>query len=234
MNLARPTSISNRLRAKLPFKLLLTLLLYPAVYGPYHFLQLHHFFTPTELRPGLVDQWIPFDDRFVWIYLSVYLLMPIGPILMTTREQLRRYAAGILLISLVADTVFVLHPTICPRPNPVGSGRLYQLLVAIDNPFHGFPSLHAAFAIYSALCAERVLRVLGWRSCMSAAAWTWATLILYSTLATKQHTLADIVFGGVLGTLVYFAVFRAPFVLKEKTSPWLIEPKPSQTIQPIV
>jgi hypothetical protein len=226
-------SISDRLRSQLPFKFLLMLLLYPAVYGPYHLLQLHHFFTPTELRPYLIDQWIPFNDRFVWIYLSIYLLMPIGPVLMNTREQLFRYAAGVFLISLLADTVFVFHPTICSRPNPIGTGRLYQFLVGIDNPFHGFPSLHAAFALYSGLCARRMLRGFSWGFYMNAALWTWATLILYSTLATKQHMSADIVVGSVLGTMVYFSVFSTPFILKEKAPSSLVEPRPPQTIQPI-
>lgn len=233
MTSARTISISDKLRSQLPFKLLLILLLYPTVYGPYFFLQLHHFFTPTELQPSLIDQWIPFNDRLVWIYLSICLLMPIGPGLMNTREQLFRYAAGIVVISLLADTVFVFHPTFCLRPTSIGTGRLYQTLVAIDNPFHGFPSLHAAFAFYSSLCAWRMLREFSWGFYLNAAIWTWATLILYSTLATKQHTFADIAAGSALGTMVYFIVFSARVTLKEKAPPSLVEPKPSQTIQPV-
>lgn len=224
----------NRLSHQLPLKLLLVLVLYPAVYGPYHFLQLHHFFTPVELRPSLVDLAIPFDQRFVWIYLSVYLMMPIGPVLMNTREQLFRYAGGILLISLLADTVFIFYPTTCPRPTPIGNSRLYQLLVTIDNPFHGFPSLHAAFAVYSALCAWRMLRQFSWRSSADAAVWIWAILILYSTLATKQHMLVDIAVGSALGTTIYFMVFHAVLIPKEKTSPSPLNPKPPQPFQSIL
>lgn len=233
MNSDRIRFINDRMRAELPFKLLLTLLAYPAVFVPYHFLQLHQFFAATELRPGAVDKWVPFDDGFVWIYLSVYLLMPVGPVLMASRQQLFRYAAGVLLISLVADVVFVFHPTICPRHNLFGTGRLYRLLVAIDNPFHGFPSLHAAFALYSGLCASRMLREFGWSFSVNAAVWFWVALILYSTLATKQHMFTDIAAGGVLGTAVYFVVFHTRIVFKEQAAPALVERKPPQTIQPI-
>jgi len=82
------------------------------------------------------------------------------------------------------------------------------MLIGIDNPFHAFPSLHAAFAIFSALCADRVLREMRsnglWRSCI----WIWAGLILFATLATKQHMMADIVAGSILAFGVYLCVFN--------------------------
>jgi membrane-associated phospholipid phosphatase len=233
MNTQPAKSLKDRLRSQLPLKFLLTLVLYPVVYGPYLFLQYHHFFPPTELHPTPFDQWIPFDDRLVWIYLSACLLMPIGPVLMITRDQLYRYAAGIVVISVVADVVFVFHPTICPRPNSTATEGLYQCLVAVDQPFHGFPSLHAAFAIYSAFCAWRIFREFDQRHYANVAVGAWAALILYSTLATKQHMLLDIVGGSVLGTSVYFVSFRTLCLLKTKSPPALVEPKPPQSIQPI-
>lgn len=225
MNLSRSKTITDRLRAQLPFKLLLVLLLYPIVYGPYQFLQVHHYFPPTELLPGTIDCRIPFDDRFTWIYLSIYLLMPIGPVILHTRGQLYRYAAGILLISVLADVVFLFHPTFFPRPDSIASGRLYQLLITIDNPFHGFPSLHAAFALYSGLCAAKMLRVFDRSFYLIAIIWIWVTLILYSTLATKQHTFFDIAAGSTLGMAAYFTVFYARFGLNQKTLPSFIESK---------
>jgi len=232
VNLSRYESIIVRLRTQLPFKLILTLLLYPVVYGPYQFLQVHHFFPATELLPGMFDRWIPFDARFTWIYLSIYLLMPIGPVLMKSRGQLYRYAAGILLISVLADAVFIFRPTFCPRPNSIGTGRFYQLLIAIDNPFHGLPSLHAAFALYAGLCATKMLRMFDRRIYLIAITWIWVTLILYSTLATKQHTFLDIAVGSTLGIAIYFAAFYARFSLNQKPLPPFVESKP-QIIEPI-
>lgn len=160
------------------------------------------------MQAGFFDQLIPFNGNAVWIYMSIYLLMPIGPFLMNKRTEIARYAMGIVLIGALADIVFIFWPTVCPRPDPAGTVFAYRTLVMIDNPFHACPSLHGAFAIFSALCAGRVLREMQkgflWHGCV----WLWAMLILLATLLTKQHMLADIVAGSALGCCAYFCVFH--------------------------
>ena len=159
---------------------------------------------------------IPFSDKAVWLYLSICLLMPIGPFLMNNRKQIFRYATGIILISLFANFIFLFWPTSCPRPNVQGTNIAYQALTGIDNPLHAFPSLHAAFAVYSALCGGLVLREIGSRGFWQISLWLWAFLILYATLATKQHIVADIIAGSAIGFGVYACVFRKwIFISKE-------------------
>jgi membrane-associated phospholipid phosphatase len=154
------------------------------------------------------DRLIPFSDKAVWLYLSIYLLMPIGPLLMHRRRQIVRYAIGIVLIGMLADIVFIFWPTSCPRPEAAGTITAYRMLTAMDNPFHAFPSLHAAFAVFSALCARQVLRELRTRAPWRSAVWFWTFLILVATLLTKQHMLADIMAGGVLALGVHICVFN--------------------------
>jgi len=197
----------SRVKSNAGLKIVLTLVLNPLVYLPYYFFQRHHFFPAIAMPQGFVDRMIPFSSSAVWFYLSIYLLMPLAPLLMHRKEQLIRYTAGILLISLAADTVFFFWPTFCPRPPVANTGALYRSLVAIDNPFHAFPSLHAAFAVYTALCAQISFRELQIRWIAPAAIWIWTFLILYATLATKQHVTADIAAGSLLATAIYFCVF---------------------------
>jgi membrane-associated phospholipid phosphatase len=178
------------------------------VYVPYLLLQRYHFFPVTIMSSSSLDHIIPFSDKAVWLYLSIYLLMPIGPFLMNNRKQIFRYATGIVFISVFADIVFLFWPTSCPRPSVQGTNAAYQALTAIDNSFHAFPSLHAAFAVYSALCGGLVLRELGNRSIWQIGLGLWALLILYATLATKQHVVADIIAGGALGFGVFTCVFK--------------------------
>jgi membrane-associated phospholipid phosphatase len=138
--------------------------------------------------------------------------------LMGKRSQILRYASGIVLISLLADIIFFFSPTSCPRPAAQGTSVAYQTLTAIDNPFNAFPSLHAAFAIYSALCGRLVLREIGSRCIWRVGLWLWALLILYATLAAKQHVTADIIAGSVLGLGIYAAVFKKwVFIFKHKS-----------------
>jgi len=201
-------SIIGRLRSELVLKLILLVVLNFCVSGPYFFLQRHHFFPARQMQPTSFDRMIPFSEQAVWLYLSLYLLIPAGPVLMNNRKQLLSYAKGIVLISLIADVVFIFWPTTCPRPAVQATNAVYQMLTAVDNPFHAFPSLHAAFAVYSALCGGRVLRELGSRGFLRTGLWLWAGSILYATLATRQHVAADILAGSALGFGVYASVFK--------------------------
>lgn len=189
-------------------KLVLMVVLNLLVYVPYLLLQRHHFFPAKNMPPTFFDRMIPFSDQAVWLYLSIFLLMPVGPFLMNNRNQIFRYAVGIFLISLCANIIFIFWPTSCPRPDVQGTIPAYQMLTTIDNPFHAFPSLHAAFAVYSALCGALVLRELNvsrlWRIILGL----WVFMILYATLATKQHVLVDIIAGSTLGFGGYICAFK--------------------------
>jgi membrane-associated phospholipid phosphatase len=202
-------TILGRLQSELAIKFILLVVLNLLVYVPYLFLQRHRFFPVTNMPLSFFDRVIPFSDKAVWPYLSIYLLMPVGPFLMANRRQIFRYAAGIVIISFLADTFFLFWPTACPRPDVAGTNAIYRTLVLIDNPFHAFPSLHAAFAVYSACCASLVLRELrvpwSWR----VGVWLWALLILFATLATKQHVVADIAAGSALAFGAYRCAFNS-------------------------
>jgi len=209
MNKAEPgegVSIPGRLRARLGLKLFLLVFLNLWVYAPYLYLQKHQFFHVTVMPESGLDSLIPFSSGAAWLYLSIYLLMPVGPFLMKERGEILRYAAGIILTGLCANIIFIFWPTACLRPGALETNVAYQFLVTVDNSYHAFPSLHAAFAVYSALCGARMMRELG-RPAVQAGLWLWAGLILYATLATKQHVTADIIAGAALGFAVYACVF---------------------------
>lgn len=211
LNLSKPASISTqiamRVLAELRLKLILLVALNLWVFLPYHYLQQHHFARTREIVPSPVDDLIPFLAQAVWAYLSIYLLMPIGPFLMNRRAQLLRYAAGILLTGAAADSVFTFWPTLCPRPSAESANAIYRALTAIDNPFHACPSLHASFAVYSALCCDQVFREMRVSNTCRAGVWFWASVILLATLLTKQHMFVDVVAGIALGLGSYSIVF---------------------------
>ena len=211
--------LAGRLKTELALKLGLVVILYPLVFVPYFFLQRHHFFPASTMSLGLFDRLIPFSDQAVWPYFSIYLLLPIGPFFMGRRNHLLRYAAGIVLMSFIADLIFLCLPTFCLRPAITGVNAVYRLLIAVDSSFNAFPSLHAAFAVYSALCAGLVLRELGSHRLWRSGIWIWALLILYATLGTRQHVLVDIIAGSALGAAAYAAVFTPGIsIFKSKTS----------------
>jgi len=222
-------SIVGRLQSELPLKLFLLVVLNLLVYLPYLFLQRHQFFRTTMMPPSFLDRIIPFSDLAVWPYLSIDLLMPVGPFLMKNRQQILRYAAGIVIIGLVADAIFLFWPTACPRPEATGTNALYRILVMIDNPYHACPSLHAAFAVYSACCGGLVLRELRAPGYWRLGLWLWALLILYATLATKQHVLADIAAGSLLALGAYRFAFGSWYPRSDANLPQVANANPTLT-----
>jgi membrane-associated phospholipid phosphatase len=65
--------------------------------------------------------------------------------------------------------------------------------------------MHAAFAVFTAIGFERILRQMGAGRLVRALNWLWCLGILYSTIAVRQHVSLDILAGAVLGAAVAVA-----------------------------
>jgi membrane-associated phospholipid phosphatase len=169
-------------------------------------------FPPWKVPLTWFDRAIPFEPRWVWAYLSLYLLNPLGPLFARSRKDLFGYARGILSFFAFGFMCFVIFPVAGPRPLFAGGYWLYDRLVLIDRAYNSFPSLHAACAVYAVLfasyassdsCRYRLRKIL------LAFGWVWVGLILYSTIATRQHFFLDLPAGTLLGWLGYrFSVRR--------------------------
>lgn len=221
MNSRLPESLIGRFKSELRLKLFLLVALNVIVWTPYIMLQRIHFFEPTEMPLSFLDRAVPFIPSAVWIYFSIYALMPIGPFLMNNREHIFRYSFGVVAISAFAAFIFFFWPTICLRPSAPAADPLYRALISIDRPSHAFPSLHAAFAVFSCLCVVEVGRGLGWNRSRQIGFIMWTALILIATLATRQHVLVDVVAGSILGFAAYQICVRKSAPIKTCHPPQL-------------
>ncbi len=151
---------------------------------------------PTRSVPLVwLDRAIPFQPRWVWVYLSLYLLNPVAPLLARSGQDLLRYARGILFLFASGLACFLLFPVAGPRPFAPEGEWLYNRLIALDRPYNSFPSLHAACAVYAVLFATYASTDSsrpGLRKFLLCCAWLWVGLILYSTIATRQHFALDL------------------------------------------
>jgi membrane-associated phospholipid phosphatase len=158
----------------------------------------------TLLKPSFLDHLIPFWPNTIYLYWSLWLLSPIGPWLMTSREEFKLYCEALITLLIIGFTVFIIYPTACPRPaEPYNTTYLYHLTVAFDKRLNAFPSFHAAFAIYSSLCCNYMFKKLNIGYFYRAIIVIWTAFLLFSTLTTKQHLLLDITGGSLLGLLGY-------------------------------
>ena len=106
-----------------------------------------------------------------------------------------RFGRGIAALCLPCFAGFLLAPMPGPRPDVAGLEGAYGWLIGVDATWNSFPSLHAGLVVFSFLYGWRVLgRELGprGRRLFVLLSLAWAASILYGTLATKQHWLADL------------------------------------------
>jgi membrane-associated phospholipid phosphatase len=195
-----PASWLQRLRAHLPFKLALLVavtLIYKIVYVA---CQQAPWTVPRRWELTWVDRAVTFNPEWTWIYLSIYLLLPAIPFLTVGRDRLTAYLRGAGVMSSVAFAFFYLMPVELPRPYDSSYHPLYAALTAIDRPLNCFPSMHVGFAVFSLLFLQRVRRT-EWPELPVVwlwLGWAWAAAIIFSTLATKQHYLVDLLAGASL------------------------------------
>jgi membrane-associated phospholipid phosphatase len=195
-------SLMAALRSHWQLKLALFFALNLWISGPYHAIQRFGNVQPTEMPVFAVDRAVPFGSGWTWMYLSVFLLVPIPALLLADRALLKRQALELGVVGFISNAIFLLWPTSVPRPAATGTSVAWRVLTAGDLPVNACPSLHASLAVFAALWIVPALRN---RYALIAAAWCWTLAILWSTLATKQHVLVDILAGGALALLVVLA-----------------------------
>lgn len=156
--------------------------------------------APATVPALWPDDMIPFMPMALWPYLSQFALLFCAIWFAPDNAQRTRTFYAMLLASAVASVIFIVFPTELPRQTVEGAG--WKLLYTLDVPGNCFPSLHAALAALSAAALMRAGR--GW----AVAVPLWVAVIIFSTLATKQHMVIDIVGGLALALASHMTVRR--------------------------
>ena len=190
-------------------KLLLTVALNLFFWAGYGYLSRHAWFPLVTPPLTWVDRIVPFQPAgWSEIYLTEFAFTAIVPWLITSREALRRYAIGLLVLSSVSFLCFLLLPVASPRPAAPGDEGLHRLILRWDGSYNAFPSLHAGFLVYTFAVAWRMFRG-GNRPWAWALGTIWGLLVLYSTIATRQHYFLDLPAGAGVGAAAALAWRRS-------------------------
>jgi len=165
-----------------------------------------------HLTPWLVDQWIAFSPSAVWFYLSFFLLVPLG-YLLVPEYRLRWLTRTMQFAAVVAGGCYLLWPTTMNYPafSAEGyAGVVLKALISVDSRQNCFPSLHAALTILSvwAIAARR-------QGLLTVVSVVWALAILFSILQLRRHLFIDIAGGTVLavgcgGVVAYLERVKRP------------------------
>ena len=192
-----------RLRTRWLAKCLGTTLGMTAFFVVYFWL-LHHPFFPITIMPlTAVDRWIAFAPGALVLYVSLWFYVSLAPALLTERRELLSYLLAATGLSVIGLGIFFFWPTAVPTSaQDWPRHSFFGLLQKVDASGNACPSLHVAFAVFTACWFQRLLgemraggfaRVLNWLRCLG---------ILYSTIATRQHVALDVLAGAGLGTVV--------------------------------
>ena len=168
----------------------------------------HPIFPVTTMPLTAVDRWIGFQPASLVFYVSLWFYVPLLPALITDRRELIRYALAAFALSAIGLGIFIFWPTTIPHPDIDWSQYpSLAFLKTIDASGNACPSLHVAFAVFTSLGFERILRQLRSGLVMRTGNFLWGAGIVYSTLATKQHLALDALSGALLGAAVAGACF---------------------------
>lgn len=145
-----------------------------------------------------LDRLIPFVPELIVVYLSTYVFGLAPFVLISDTRLFMLTAASYVAIALVSSTVHALCPSQVQRhefaESPSVSWRLITWFQGICKPYGNFPSTHAAFTVVTVTIGF----VVGGPA-LGGLFLVWAGLILWSTLATKQHYVLDILAGCAIG-----------------------------------
>jgi hypothetical protein len=175
-----------------------------------YFWVLQHPPRPPFVMPlTAIDRWIAFWPGALPLYLSLWLYVSLVPALVVDRRELIALGSAWVVLSTVGLGIFYLFPTTVPPTDLDWSQHpSFQFLKSVDLSGNACPSLHVAFAVFSAVWFARLLRQLDAGRFARAFNWIWCAGILYSTIATRQHVSLDVLAGEVLGVVVAAAHLR--------------------------
>ena len=169
----------------------------------------HPFFAVTPMPLTALDRAISFQPEALPLYLSLWAYISLGPALLPNGRDLLSYGFATLALSLIGLGIFIAWPTAVPAfevdwlkyPS-------MSFLKNLDLAGNACPSLHVAFAVFTAIWLERLLREIDTGAAPRLLNWLWCIGILYSTVATLQHVVLDVLGGAVLGSVVAVAHLR--------------------------
>ena len=186
-----------------PAKMIGTTLGMTAFFFVYFWLLRHPFFPVTIMPLTVVDRLIGFFPEALPLYLSLWFYVSLAPALLIDRRELASYGLATVVLSAIGLGIFFFWPTAVPPPDVDWSQHpAFAFLKSVDASGNACPSLHVAFAVFTAIWFERLLRQMRAGRLVRSLNRLWCAGILYSTIAIRQHVALDVLGGILLGAVV--------------------------------
>ena len=187
-------------------KMLATTLGIGAFLAAYFWVLHHQFYTVTLMPLTALDHAIAFRPEALPIYLSLWAYISLGPALLKNGRELASYGVATLAISVLGLGIFLVWPTAVPAFEIDWTQHPSMIFLKnLDLAGNACPSLHVAFAVFTAIWLQHLLRDMHSGRALHLFNWLWCIGILYSTVATRQHVVLDVLAGSALGAIAAMA-----------------------------
>lgn len=158
---------------------------------------------PKYIIHSPIDDFIPFNEWFVFPYCSWFLLLAVVTALLWWNDTESYDKLCLMMFSGMTFCLIlymVLPNGLDIRPTAEAVGRdniamqIMQFLWKADASVNVCPSIHCQSSGCMALAFSQSRLAKG-RPGLKVLAWVWAALICASTVFTKQHSILDVVYG---------------------------------------
>jgi len=156
----------------------------------------------TIVHLTALDRLIPFQPRMLAAYVSLWIYIGVAPGMLPTVRELSHYTVWMAGLCLTGLVCFYGWPTaVPPLAQDVSGCAGFSMLRGVDSGGNACPSLHVATAMFTAIWVDYVLCHLRSPIIPRVINGAWFSAITYSTLATKQHVVFDVLAGALLGII---------------------------------
>lgn len=192
-----------RLRTRWRAKLLGMTLGMTAFFVVYFQLLRHPLYPSTVVPLTAIDRLVGFWPGALPLYFSLWFYVCLAPALLIDRRELVSYGLAAVGLSVIGLGIFLRWPTAVP-PSEIDWSQhpAFAFLKSVDASGNACPSLHVAFAVFTAVWLGRLLRQMAAGRLLRTLNWLWCLGILYSTIAIRQHVALDVLAGAGLGATV--------------------------------
>jgi membrane-associated phospholipid phosphatase len=175
----------------------------------YFYVLRHPVYPPIVMPLTPLDLMIPFQPQALLAYVSIWIYVGFAPGLQRTFAEFAVCSLWMASLCVTGLAIFYFWPTQTPLLMPDASTLpAFAALHRLDEAGNACPSMHVAVAVFTFACVDDVLRSTRsplWLRVINAA---WFLVIVYSTLAIKQHVVLDVAAGALLGLIFVLPSLR--------------------------
>ncbi len=168
--------------------------------------------VPLVMPTLAPDRWVPFTALGFPAYVSLWLYVSLPAAFMPNFRELIRYGLWTTAMCLFCLVLFWAFPTQVPMPD-IDWAQHPELvfLKGLDASGNACPSLHVGSAVYTLMWLRHVFLQVRAPSALHVLNVLYCVVIVWSTMAIRQHVFLDVLAGAVVGVVFgWLSLRRAP------------------------